>query len=177
MLVPRACAGDPPAATLRRALSEREAKLGEAGEGEAPEAPKKGVSRRVVVDAAAAGSALFAALVFDGVPRWIAVAVLATVLPDLVRAIPPTARRRFAAAAPTLLVVATGTVLLWDLVLGRPPVSRDHAIHYFQTSILVDELLPSGRLWGWTDRLNDGYPFGESYPVLGPAPGNYIHQS
>ncbi|MBC8071462.1 MAG: hypothetical protein IAG13_24255, partial [Deltaproteobacteria bacterium] len=71
------------------------------------------------------------------------------------------------ARAPLLVLIAIAGVLLWPLVCGEPPASRDHAIHYFQARILVDEMLPSGRLSGWTDRLNHGFPYGEGYPTLG----------
>ena len=70
-------------------------------------------------------------------------------------------------AAPVLVLLGAYVALFWELLLGRPPASRDHAIHYFQTRLLWDELIPSGRLWGWNGTLGAGYPFGESYPVLG----------
>lgn len=70
-------------------------------------------------------------------------------------------------AAPVLVLLAAYVGLFWELLLGRPPASRDHAIHYFQTRLLWDELIPTGRLWGWSDTLGAGYPYGESYPVLG----------
>ncbi len=68
---------------------------------------------------------------------------------------------------PFAVLVVLTVVLLSPLLVGDPPASRDHAIHYFQMHLLVDEMLPSGRLWGWSPALNHGYPFGESYPVLG----------
>ncbi|EDM76032.1 hypothetical protein PPSIR1_32984, partial [Plesiocystis pacifica SIR-1] len=70
-------------------------------------------------------------------------------------------------AAPLLVVLAVAWPLLGELALGHAPASRDHGIHYFQMRILVDELIPQGRLAGFSDRLNTGYPFGDSYPVLG----------
>lgn len=74
---------------------------------------------------------------------------------------------RLRLAAPVLILLGAYVALFWELLLGRPPASRDHAIHYFQTRLLWEELIPSGRLWGWTDTLGAGYPYGESYPVLG----------
>jgi hypothetical protein len=65
--------------------------------------------------------------------------------------------------APALLFV----VLFAPLLRGDPPASRDHGIHYFQVRLLVDELLPQLRTSGWIESYNNGYPFGESYPVLG----------
>lgn len=104
--------------------------------------------------------------------RWVGVGLALAVAPTLLRPIlqmPPIADRRdrIARWIPVLLVVGLGLALLGDLLLGRPPASRDHGIHYFQTKVLVDELIPRGELIGWSDRLNSGYPFGDSYPVLG----------
>lgn len=76
-------------------------------------------------------------------------------------------RPRLRLAVPLLVLLGGYVALFWELLLGRPPASRDHAIHYFQTRLLWDELIPSGRLWGWTDSLGAGYPYGESYPVAG----------
>jgi hypothetical protein len=125
------------------------------------------LSRSTLARLPTAAVAIAVALAFDGLLRWIAVATVITMSPHVVALVPENARRRAWRAAPPLLVVGPSIFLLWDLVLGRAPASRDHAIHYFQTSVLVDEMLPSGRLWGWTDRLNNGFPFGESYPTLG----------
>lgn len=104
--------------------------------------------------------------------RWVAVGLLLAVAPQLfapLLRLPVIAARREAIARwlPLALVVTLGLILLGDLLLGRPPVSRDHGIHYFQTKVLIDELLPRGELVGWSERLNSGYPFGDSYPVLG----------
>ncbi len=113
----------------------------------------------------------------DGLWRWIATAALfaaiAEAAPQLVRSsaqAPAQLVRVLAwvrARAPLGVLLVVATVLLWPLVVGEPPASRDHAIHYFQTRILVDDMLPSGRLSGWTDRLNHGFPYGEGYPSLG----------
>ena len=70
-------------------------------------------------------------------------------------------------ALPVALLVGVSAWMLWPLITGEPPASRDHAIHYFQARILVDEMLPSGRLSGWSERFNHGFPFGEGYPTLG----------
>jgi hypothetical protein len=112
--------------------------------------------------------------VSDGLWRWVAVAALlvatgelAPVLATLPARAPAPLVAWVRARAPLLLLVAIATALLWPLVCGEPPASRDHAIHYFQARILVDEMLPSGRLSGWTDRLNHGFPYGEGYPTLG----------
>jgi hypothetical protein len=70
-------------------------------------------------------------------------------------------------SAPNLVVLGIMVLLLHDLALGRPPASRDHGVHLLQTRTLIEELIPTGRLRGWTQSLNAGYPFGDSYPVLG----------
>lgn len=104
--------------------------------------------------------------------RWIGCGLLLTVAPQLaaplVRAPWIAANReRIAGAIPILIVAGLAASLLGDLALGRPPVSRDHGVHYFQTRLLIDVLFPSGRVTGFTDQLNTGYPYGDSYPVLG----------
>jgi hypothetical protein len=104
--------------------------------------------------------------------RWVGVGLLLALAPTLLAPLarmPAIAdrRERIGRFIPIALVIALGLVLLGDLLLGRPPVSRDHGIHYFQTKVLVDELIPRGELIGWSDRLNTGYPYGDSYPVLG----------
>ncbi|HLT38858.1 MAG TPA: hypothetical protein VK034_21370 [Enhygromyxa sp.] len=111
-------------------------------------------------------------LMIGGLGRWIGFALVLAIAPRLlgpILRVPAIADRReqIARWLPILLVIGLGLTLLGDLLLGRPPVSRDHGIHYFQTKILVDELIPRGELIGWSDRLNTGYPFGDSYPVLG----------
>jgi hypothetical protein len=101
-----------------------------------------------------------------GLARWLGTALLlggAWELRDLVRMRTSALRR----AAPFVLVSSAFIALFWELLAGRPPATRDHAIHYVQTRLLWDELIPSGRLWGWSPTLGAGYPFGESYPVLG----------
>jgi hypothetical protein len=110
----------------------------------------------------------------DGLWRWLATAALLVAVGELAPMLasstaraPASLRAWVRARAPLLLLVAIAGALLWPLVCGEPPASRDHAIHYFQARILVDEMLPSGRLSGWTDRLNHGFPYGEGYPTLG----------
>lgn len=111
---------------------------------------------------------LVLALAFDGLVRWLGTAAVlaAAPLPWRVLVAQPwwQARR---SRLPLVLGVALVVLLLGPLLRGEPPASRDHGIHYFQVHLLVHELLPSGRLWGWSPSLNNGYPYGESYPVLG----------
>ncbi len=122
------------------------------------------------------GLALLAAslllLLGDHLARWIAVGLLLAVAPRLAEPLlrlPWIAdhRERIARSVPILAVTSLALVLLGELLLGQPPASRDHGIHYFQTRVLIDELLPRGELVGWSESLNSGYPFGDSYPVVG----------
>jgi hypothetical protein len=117
--------------------------------------------------------AAVASLVLGGpLGRWVGFALLLAIAPRLLAPllrVPAIADRseRIGRFLPLALVVGLVLVLLGDLLLGRPPASRDHGIHYFQTKVLVDELIPRGELVGWSDRLNTGYPYGDSYPLLG----------
>lgn len=111
---------------------------------------------------------LVAAVAFEGLVRWVGTAAVlaAAPLPWRVLVAQPwwQARR---GRLPLVLLLTLMVVLLGPLLRGDPPASRDHGIHYFQVHLLVSEMLPSGRLWGWSPSLNNGYPYGESYPVLG----------
>lgn len=100
--------------------------------------------------------------------RWLGGAALLAAAPTVCAPLwrHPQVRQHVLPRLPWILLIGAGTVLLGDLALGRMPASRDHGIHYYQTWILVDEMIPSGRLSGWSLRLNHGYPFGETYPVL-----------
>ncbi len=107
--------------------------------------------------------------------RWSATAVLLLVLPMLWNEL-PTARvtvplDRWRANwrdtawqwFPYLLATFGTLVALGPITLGEMPISQDHANHYLSTHILVNDMIPSGRLFGWTDRLGTGYPFGDIY--------------
>ena len=114
--------------------------------------------------AALAAIALVVAAWSDGLVRWLAIAVALTLAPVVLVA----ARSRLGRVRPFLphlVLVAVAAVFLWELVLGHPPATRDHGIHYFQAHILVEDMLP--RWSGWNDRINHGYPYGEGYPTLG----------
>lgn len=112
-------------------------------------------------------AAAILAIAAGEVGRWIGAALLLWAGPTLLR---PLARLPRVAAlrphVPLLLLGLLSIALLGDLMLGRPPATRDHGVHYFQTHILVNDLLPQGQLTGWSNRLNNGYPFGDSYPVF-----------
>lgn len=129
-----------------------------------PPATRTSTDRLLVGLLFACGTAL--AVSGPGLGRWLGTAMLlggAWELRYIVRR-PPLLLRRL---APVVVLLGAYVGLFWELLLGRPPGSRDHAIHYYQTRLLWEELIPSGRLWGWSDTLGAGYPYGESYPVLG----------
>ncbi len=73
---------------------------------------------------------------------------------------------RLKRALPWLLLLGLAIGLLWPLLLGQMPASRDHAIHLTQTRVFVDELVPTGRTWGYSERILPGWFAGESYPWL-----------
>ncbi len=105
--------------------------------------------------------------------QWLSISILLLSLPPLFRpqlaAVTRLFRSRFQhpCVLPVLVFTLVLVLLLGELLLGHPPASRDHAIHYFQTSALVRELLPAGSLHGWSSSLNNGIVIGEHYPILG----------
>lgn len=118
------------------------------------------------------GAALW--LTGPGMPRWLGTALLLGGLWEA-RFVIGKLPDRLSAAAPYAVLLTAYVALFWELLIGRPPATRDHGIHYFQTRLLWDSFIPSGRLWGWSDALGAGYPFGESYPVLGYVLGGLPH--
>lgn len=124
--------------------------------------------RALAASSAVVLGGLLVLIFVPGWPRWLAAATVLTAIPvpwrTIIRAKWWIQRRP---RWPIVLLLALLVLLLSPLLRGEPPASRDHGIHYFQIHLLVDELLPSGRLWGWSPSLNHGYPYGESYPVLG----------
>ena len=112
-------------------------------------------------------------LTSPGLPRWLGTAMLLGGAWELRFLLPPAPR--FARLLPIAVLLTAYVGLFWELLLGRPPATRDHGIHYFQTRILWDTFIPEGRLWGWSDALGAGYPYGESYPVLGYLLGGLPH--
>jgi len=70
---------------------------------------------------------------------------------------------RFAPALPFALVTLVTLAALWPIPAGTMPVSQDHAHHYVQVRVLLDDLLAHGHLFGWTDRISTGLPFGDVY--------------
>jgi hypothetical protein len=73
---------------------------------------------------------------------------------------------RAARILPYLVVLVTTLWLLGPVALGQMPASQDHASHYLSTDILVRDMIGSWRLFGWTERLGAGYPYGDLYHTL-----------
>ena len=78
--------------------------------------------------------------------------------------VPP--RRRDAALefGCVLLVVLVSWAMLAEVAAGDRPVSHDHPVHYFKAWQLRFDLLPTGRLFGWSHRMFAGYPVDYLYP-------------
>lgn len=111
---------------------------------------------------------VLAVVLGDGLARWVGGAAILAAAPPLIAPAlrhPWWEQRR--ARLPLLLTLVFATVLLSELILGHPPASRDHALHYFEIRLLVTELLPQGRVTGWTTTFNNGLAFGEAYPWFG----------
>ncbi len=109
--------------------------------------------------------------------RWAAAAVLILAVPAAWRGFRsraataldsriPRWRRLADSFGPYLLAAAAVLVSLGPVALGQMPISQDHANHYFFTEILAHDMLAEGRLFGWTDRLGLGYPFGDIHYTL-----------
>ena len=107
--------------------------------------------------------------------RWLSVATLIFAWPRLHSQLLPRALSAYrdtqlAPPVPSLALVVLFLGLLFPLWAGEAPVSRDHAIHYFQTAQLVESIHERGVFASsafWSDGLNGGYRFGDSYPALG----------
>lgn len=123
--------------------------------------------RVVVAVLAVAGAALLGWS--NGVGRWLGAAALLIATYEL-RALQlqwPHWGAHVRRALPYTIVIIAFVALFWEPLLGRPPATRDHGIHYFQTHLLFSEFLPRGTTWGWSRSFGAGYPYGESYPTLG----------
>jgi hypothetical protein len=131
--------------------------------------------------------ALFSFLFPAGIfARWTAIAVLLVSLPFLWRYWMPLLAQKATANYPNwttvglrwspYIVVSIGTLLaLGPVALGQMPVSQDHVNHYFSTHVLVHEMIPSGRFFGWTDSIGTGYPFGDIYHTAGYMLTGFAH--
>ncbi len=63
-----------------------------------------------------------------------------------------------------LTLVLMTSAVMWPVPFELP-VSQDHANHFLNTEVFW-ELLKSGHIFGWTDRIATGRPFGDSYGTL-----------
>ena len=60
-------------------------------------------------------------------------------------------RVRLAAEALCIvIIIAFASVMMADILDGSRPVSRDHTVHFAKAWLLHTQLLPSGRLFGWS---------------------------
>lgn len=117
---------------------------------------------------AGAGAVGLWAVATGGLFGWLGAALLIGVAPDAIRFARARAERpALLRRMPYVIAAAAYVWLMHPLLRGHMPASRDHGIHYFQTNLLFQELIPTGRLAGWSQSFNHGYPFGESYPTLG----------
>lgn len=119
-----------------------------------------------------AGGFLLASRTVAPVPRWIATAVVLLALGGLwphlraglaLAGRPVAARPRIATALPLVLVAAGVVAALWPLSSGVMPIGQDHPYHYLSTHVMAKDMLAHGRLFGWTDRVSTGLPFGDAY--------------
>ena len=78
-------------------------------------------------------------------------------------------------AACIAFVCFIATVMMWDMVAGQRPVSHDHTVHYFKAWQLHHDLLPHGKLYGWSNRMFAGYPANYLYPPGADLWVNAVH--
>ncbi|MCK9462350.1 MAG: hypothetical protein M0R80_22220 [Proteobacteria bacterium] len=64
-------------------------------------------------------------------------------------------------------LVAFCLVQHWDLLAWAVPASGDHMIHMYKGWLMADQLIPSGRVTGWSNTAFAGYPAALYYPALG----------
>ncbi len=55
------------------------------------------------------------------------------------------------------------------------PINQDHGHHFLATKVFVDELLASGNLFGWTDTIAGGLPFGDVYATPAYFATSWLH--
>jgi hypothetical protein len=70
-------------------------------------------------------------------------------------------------AAGPIALLCLLLVLYHPLVSGQFPWQADHTVHQAKAWLLAEQLLPSGRVTGWTHQSGTGYPAEVLYPPLG----------
>jgi hypothetical protein len=64
-------------------------------------------------------------------------------------------------------VVVCALVQHWDLLTWAVPATGDHMIHMYKGWLMAEQLIPSGRVTGWSNTAFAGYPAALYYPALG----------
>ena len=64
-------------------------------------------------------------------------------------------------------LVAFCLVQHWDLLTWAVPATGDHMIHMYKGWLMAEQLIPSGRVTGWSNTAFAGYPAALYYPALG----------
>lgn len=64
---------------------------------------------------------------------------------------------------PVLLVAVAVLYVAWPL-WQITPLTHDHPMHIFKSWLFWNQMLPSGRLRGWSHSLDFGFPYGELTP-------------
>ena len=68
---------------------------------------------------------------------------------------------------PLIAIVLLVLCLHIDMLIWAVPATGDHMIHLYKGWHMAEQMLPSGRLTGWSNMAFAGYPAGVYYPVLG----------
>ena len=129
--------------------------------------------RRTVQHRLARIAGILAAATLLGIdPRsspWEATALCVVVAGASYVAYAGTLRPKWRPPAPWIFRAVVVAVTVWSvapLLAGHMPATRDHPIHYLRAHILVHDLLPAGRLVGFSQRIGLGVGLGDDYPVL-----------
>jgi hypothetical protein len=75
----------------------------------------------------------------------------------------------------TGVIAAVATVMMADVLGGERPVSHDHTVHYVRAWLFHEQLLPHGRLHGWSNSWFAGHPIGYLYPPGADLWVNAVH--
>jgi hypothetical protein len=144
-------------------------------------------SRAGILAAGALLAIIGGVLCFAATPLWwFGGALLSSALVLFARAFNPELRavlsgrtvvptRALAEISCLAVITAFATVMMADIVGGQRPVSRDHTIHYAKAWLLHSHLLPTGRLFGWTNQWFAGYPANYLYPPGADLWVNAVH--